>query len=39
MNTALTVVIGMSVMYIFSLAGLLLAWTHFNKHKKEQATK
>ena len=36
MNDALVVVIGMSIMYVFSLAGLVLAWVSYNKRKKSR---
>ena len=34
MDQALAVVIGMSVSYVFSLAGLICAWVAYNKRKK-----
>jgi hypothetical protein len=34
MDQGLAVVIGMSVSYIFSLAGLICAWAYYNKRKK-----
>jgi hypothetical protein len=36
MNDALVVVIGMSIMYVFSLAGLVLAWVSYRKRRKSQ---
>lgn len=34
MDQGLAVVIGMSVSYLFSLAGLVCAWVYYNKNKK-----
>ncbi len=34
MSDGLWVVIGMSVMYLFSFAGLVVAWAHYRKHQK-----
>jgi len=34
MDQGLAVVIGMSVSYVFSLAGLICAWVYYNKRKK-----
>lgn len=34
MDQGLAVVIGMSVSYLFSLAGLICAWVYYNKRKK-----
>jgi hypothetical protein len=34
MDQGLAVVIGMSVSYVFSLAGLICAWFYYNKHKR-----
>ena len=36
MNQGLYVVIGMSISYLFSLAGLICAWVYYNKHKKDR---
>jgi hypothetical protein len=33
MNDSLVVVIGMSIMYVFSLAGLILAWVSYRKRR------
>ena len=35
MNAGLIVVIGMSMMYLFSVAGMVFAWVHYRKHRKE----
>jgi hypothetical protein len=34
MDQGLAVVIGMTVSYVFSLAGLICAWVYYNKRKK-----
>ncbi len=34
MTKGLTVVIGMSISYLFSLAGLICAWINYRKHQK-----
>ena len=34
MEQGLAVVIGMTISYVFSLAGLIVAWMYYNKHKK-----
>ncbi len=39
MNQGLYVVIGMTVSYIFSVAGLIFAWVYYNKHKRERERK
>jgi len=39
MNQGLYVVIGMTVSYVFSLAGMIFAWVYYNKHKKQKAEK
>jgi hypothetical protein len=39
MSDGLWVVIGMSVMYLFSFAGLVLAWTHYRRHHKPEERK
>lgn len=33
MNQGLAVVIGMSVSYLFSLAGLVFAWIYYKKYR------
>jgi len=35
MKAGLIVVIGMSVMYLFSAAGMAFAWVYYKKHQKE----
>ena len=35
MNQGLAVVIGMSVSYLFSLAGLIFAWIYYKKNKEK----
>jgi hypothetical protein len=37
MEQGLAVVIGMSISYLFSMAGLICAWIYYNKHKKNQS--
>lgn len=42
MEKGLTVVIGMTISYLFSLAGLVFAWSYYAKNKKsghQSATK
>lgn len=39
MSAGLTVVIGMTLMYLFSFAGLILAWIHYRRHQKSQGQK
>ena len=39
MSDALTVVIGMTLMYLFSLAGMVFAWIHYRKHHKSDRNK
>lgn len=39
MNQGFAVVIGMTVSYLFSLAGLLLAWTYYKKNKVKSENK
>jgi hypothetical protein len=34
MNQALYVVIGMTVIYLFSFAGMIFAWFYYKKNKK-----
>jgi hypothetical protein len=34
MEKGLTVVIGMTISYLFSLAGLVFAWSYYAKNKK-----
>jgi hypothetical protein len=34
MRAGLVVVIGMSMMYLFSVAGMAFAWVHYKKHRK-----
>lgn len=34
MKKELVVVIGMTLMYLLSVAGLILAWVHYKKHRK-----
>ncbi len=34
MDQGLAVVIGMTISYVFSLAGLIVAWRYYNKYKK-----
>ncbi len=36
MNQNLTVVIGMSVIYLFSLAGMIFAYIYYRKNKKSE---
>ncbi len=36
MSQGLTVVIGMSISYIFSLAGMICAWIYYKKHKRSK---
>ncbi len=36
MNQGLAVVIGMTVSYLFSLAGLIFAWRYYRKYQKEK---
>lgn len=35
MDQGLSVVIGMTVTYLFSFAGLVLAWVYYKKNKKQ----
>ncbi|MFC1481392.1 hypothetical protein ACFL6E_03990 [Candidatus Neomarinimicrobiota bacterium] len=35
MNRALAMVIGMSIAYLASFAGLVLAWVYYRKHNQE----
>jgi hypothetical protein len=37
MEQGLAVVIGMTISYVFSLAGLIFAWIYYNKHKKKES--
>jgi hypothetical protein len=37
MEEGLAVVIGMSISYLFSLAGLICAWVYYRKRKKDQS--
>ena len=37
MEQGLAVVIGMTISYVFSLAGLIFAWIYYNKHKKNES--
>lgn len=39
MEKGLIVVIGMTISYLFSLAGLIFAWIYYKKHKKSNALK
>ena len=39
MNQGLAVVIGMSVSYLFSIAGLILAWVYYKKYKSKNRSK
>ena len=39
MEQGLAVVIGMSISYVFSLAGLIFAWIYYNKNKKNVSKK
>jgi hypothetical protein len=34
MKKELVVIIGMTLMYLVSLFGLILAWIHYRKHQK-----
>jgi hypothetical protein len=36
MDQGLAVVIGMTVSYLFSVAGLVCAWIYYNKNRKNQ---
>ncbi len=36
MNQNLTVVIGMSVIYLFSLAGMIFAYIYYRKNRKPE---
>ncbi|MBN2410959.1 hypothetical protein JXQ31_04650 [candidate division KSB1 bacterium] len=38
MENGLSVVIGMSISYLFSLAGLIFAWIYYKKNKKKNET-
>ncbi len=38
MDKGLAVVIGMSISYLFSLAGLIFAWIYYKKNKKQNKT-
>ena len=35
MEKGLIGVTGMTISYLFSLAGLIFAWVYYNKHKKK----
>jgi hypothetical protein len=35
MDKGFYVVIGMTISYLFSLAGLIVAWLYYNKYKKK----
>ena len=35
MNQGLSVVIGMTATYLFSLAGLILAWVYYKKNRRQ----
>jgi len=37
MDKGLTVVIGMTISYLFSLAGLIFAWSFYVKNRKVQS--
>ena len=39
MDKGLIVVIGMSISYLFSLAGMIFAWIYYNKNKKTREKK
>jgi len=39
MDKGLAVVIGMSISYLFSLAGLIFAWIYYKKNKKQNETR
>jgi hypothetical protein len=39
MNQGLLVVIGMTVINLFSFAGLIFAWIYYNKHKENKTEK
>jgi hypothetical protein len=36
MEKGLTIVIGMTISYLFSLAGLIFAWIYYKKNKKSK---
>ena len=36
MENGLYVVIGMTISYLFSFAGLIFAWIYYSKRKKEE---
>jgi hypothetical protein len=36
MERGLTIVIGMTISYLFSLAGLIFAWIYYKKNKKRK---
>ncbi len=38
MDNGLAVVIGMSISYLFSFAGLIFAWVYYKKNKKQNKT-
>ena len=38
MEKGLVVVIGMSISYLFSLAGLIFAWVYYKKNTKQSKT-
>jgi len=39
MSDGLTVVIGMTLMYLFSTAGMIFAWVHYRRHHKSDSRK
>ncbi len=39
MDKGFAMVVGMSIAYLASLAGLILAWISYNKHQKSQKVK
>jgi len=39
MDKGLAMVIGMSIAYLASLLGLVLAWRYYNKYKKNNSEK
>lgn len=39
MEKGLIVVIGLTISYLFSLAGLIFAWIYYNKNKKPREKK
>jgi hypothetical protein len=36
MEKGLIVVIGMTISYLFSIAGMIFAWIYYNKNKKSK---